>query len=55
MQTASLLARARSLRVEVAALLIVSECAAGTNVLEKEALEDLERRAGRVAAAVLSS
>jgi uridine phosphorylase len=55
MQTAPLLAKARSLGVEVAALLIVSERAAGAGALEKDALEDLERQAGRVAAAVLSS
>ncbi len=55
MQTAPLLAKARSLRVEVAALLIVSECAAGAEALEKDALEEMERRAGRAAAAVLSS
>ena len=53
MQTAPLLAKASSLGVEIAALLIVSEC--GPSALEKDALEDLERRAGRVAAAVLSS
>ncbi|MDX6603210.1 MAG: purine-nucleoside phosphorylase [Solirubrobacterales bacterium] len=54
MQTAPLLAKARLLGVEAAAMLIVSECAAGAGALEKEALEDLERRAGRVALAVLS-
>jgi uridine phosphorylase len=54
MQTASLLAMARSLGIEVAAMLIVSECAAGTEALEKEALEELEKRAGGVASAVLS-
>ena len=55
MQTASLLARAASLRVELAALLIVSEMGGGARSLEKESLEQLEQRAGRVAAASLSS
>lgn len=55
MQTAPLLAKARSLQIEVAALLIVSEWTKDSGALEKETLEDLERRAGRVAGAVLSS
>lgn len=54
MQTAPLLARASSLQIELAALLIVSETEGGAS-LEKEALEDLERRAGRAAATVLST
>ncbi len=54
MQTASLLARATSLRVELAAVLIVSEVPGEPASLEKESQEELERRAGRVAAAVLS-
>lgn len=54
MQTAPLLARARSLKIEVAALLIVAESAAGVQV-EAEALETAEKRAGRIASAVLST
>lgn len=54
MQTAPLLAKARLLGVEAAAVLIVGECAAGARALEKEALEDSERRAGRIARNVLS-
>ncbi len=54
MQTAPLLARASSLEVELAAVLIVSETAGGGRRLEKEALESLERRAGQAAAFALS-
>ena len=54
MQTAPLLARADSLQIELAAVLIVSEIAAHAASLEKEVLEELERRAGRAASAVLS-
>lgn len=54
MQTAPLLARASSLRIELAALLIVSEAEGGSTSLTKETLEELERRAGRAASAVLS-
>ena len=54
MQTAPLLARARSLGIEVAAVLIVAELAAGEGRLEKEALETAEKRAGRAASAALS-
>jgi len=54
MQTAPLLAKARSLGVKVAAVLIVSECV-GAEALEKEVLENLERRVGRAASAILSS
>jgi uridine phosphorylase len=54
MQTAPLLARATSLRIELGAVLIVSEVERGAANLAKEALEDLERRAGRAASAVLS-
>jgi uridine phosphorylase len=54
MQTAPLLARALSLRIELAAVLIVSETERGATSLEKESLEEAERRAGRAAAAVLS-
>lgn len=54
MQTAPLLARAGSAQIELAALLIVNEVERGAASLEKEALEDLERRAGRAASATLS-
>jgi len=53
MQTAPLLARAAALKVGLAALLIVSEQGDG-EVLETEALEERERRAGKAAEAVLS-
>ncbi len=53
MQTAPLLARADELGVELAALLIVAERGDGER-LDKERLEDVERRAGRIAAAALS-
>jgi uridine phosphorylase len=55
MQTAPLLARASSLQIELAAVLIVSEVEHGATSLAKEALEELERRAGRAVSAVLSS
>jgi uridine phosphorylase len=54
MQTAPLLARANSLQIELAAVLIVSELNGGAASLAKETLEELERRAGRAASAVLS-
>lgn len=54
MQTVALLARAASLDVALAAVLIVSEQQGG-GTLEKEDLEGLERRAGRAAAAILST
>jgi uridine phosphorylase len=54
MQTASLLARAASLQVELAAVLVVSESQGG-GTLEKEKLEELERRAGSAASAALSA
>lgn len=54
MQTAPLLARASALRIELAVVLIVSETEGGATSLRKEALEELERRAGRAASAVLS-
>jgi uridine phosphorylase len=54
MQTAPLLARAASLGIELAAVLIVSEEERSSTSLEKEVLEELERRAGRAASAVLS-
>lgn len=53
LQTAGLFARGRELEVELAALLIVVETAAGESI-EKERLERIERGAGRVAAATLS-
>ena len=54
MQTAPLLARATGLRIELAAVLIVSEVEGGSASLEKEVLEDRERRAGSAASAALS-
>lgn len=55
MQTAPLLARAASLRIPLAAVLIVSERAHGETSLAREALAELERRAGRVVSAALSA
>jgi purine-nucleoside phosphorylase len=55
MQTAALLARARALGIEAAALLIVSEAGGGGELLEKDALELAEKRAGHLALAGLSS
>jgi purine-nucleoside phosphorylase len=55
MQTAPLLAQARSLEVAVATTLIVTELPRRSTSLEKDALEDRERLAGRAAAAVLSA
>lgn len=54
MQTAPLLARAAGLRIELAAVLIVSEVERGSASLKKEVLEGRERRAGSAASAVLS-
>lgn len=54
MQSAPLLARATGLQIELAAVLIVSEVEGGSASLEKEVLEELERRAGRAASAALS-
>jgi uridine phosphorylase len=54
MQTAPLFARAGSLAIEAAALLIVAELNGGELVLERDALETAERSAGQVAAASLS-
>jgi uridine phosphorylase len=51
MQSASLLARARSLDVEMAAVLIVTETSDGRE-LGKNEVEQAERRAGRAASAV---
>jgi purine-nucleoside phosphorylase len=53
MQTAPLLARATALKIGLAALLIVSEGEDGGR-LDREDLEQLEKRAGRAAAAILS-
>ncbi len=53
LQTAGLFARARELGVELAALLIVAETSTGEPI-ERERLEQLERRAGRVATVALS-
>jgi uridine phosphorylase len=55
MQTAPLLARARSLGIAAAAVLIVIEIIDSEEALEKEALELVEKRAGRAASAVLSA
>ena len=55
MQTAPLLARARSLEIEAAAVLIVSEIAGSEDRLEIDSLEVVEKRAGRAASAALSS
>lgn len=55
MQTAPLLARAKSLGLAAAALLIASERAGLSDMLEKDALEDRERLTGRIAARVLSA
>lgn len=54
MQTAPLLARARPLGLHVAALLIVAEAPGGA-MLDKDDLEQAERRAGRAARDVLST
>jgi uridine phosphorylase len=53
MQTAPLLARAASLEIKLTGLLIVVETA-GAVSLATEPLEELERKAGRAAAAALS-
>lgn len=54
MQTAPLFARASSLQIELAAVLIVNEVERGATSLTKETLEELERRTGRAVSAVLS-
>jgi uridine phosphorylase len=54
MQTAPLLARARALGIDAAAVLIVTEKAGGEH-LETERLEPTEKRAGRAAAAAFST
>jgi uridine phosphorylase len=55
MQTAPLLARARSLQIEAAAVLIATEITGGEAVLERSELEPIEKRAGRAGASVLSA
>lgn len=55
MQTAPLLARARSLGLAAATTLIVTERSGGAVTMERDELEERERLAGRVAAAVLSA
>jgi uridine phosphorylase len=55
MQTAPLLARALSLGIEAAAILIVTATVGDDRTLEKDALEPAEKRAGRAVSAVLSS
>jgi uridine phosphorylase len=54
MQSASLLARARSLGIEAAAVLIVTETSDGGE-LGKDEVEQAERRAGQAASGTLSS
>ncbi len=54
MQTAPLLARAHTLGIDAAAVLIVAEAAGGRH-LEKESLETAEKRAGHAASDVLST
>lgn len=54
MQSAPLLARARSLDVEAAAVLIVAETRGG-EVLGREEIERAERQAGQAASSILSS
>jgi len=55
MQTAPLLACARSLGIRAAALLIVMEIAATDERLEKAGLEEAEKRAGWIASGLLST
>jgi uridine phosphorylase len=54
MQTAPLLARAASLGIKAAALLVVAEKTGDGGPLEKDALEVAEKHAGRAALVVLS-
>lgn len=54
MQTAPLLARAHSLEIAAAAILIVAERSGSEKALEREALELAEKRAGRAASTALS-
>lgn len=55
MQTAPLLGRARGLGLSLAAVLIVAEVEAGATALDKEELEEREKRAGQAARDVLSA
>jgi uridine phosphorylase len=55
MQSAPLLARARSLGIGAAAILIVSEKPGDGKALEKGSLEPAEKRAGRAASIALSA
>jgi uridine phosphorylase len=55
MQTAALFARAASLEVALAAVLIVSGQQGDEAALDKEELEELERQAGRAVATILSA
>ncbi len=55
MQTAPLLARASSLGIAAAAILIVTETSGGATVLEKDALEPAEKKAGEAASTALST
>ncbi len=55
MQTAPLLARAKSLGIAAAAILIVTEIDGGTTMLERDALEPVEKRAGQAASIILSA
>lgn len=55
MQTAPLLASARSLGIEAAAVLIAVEIAADEKALEKDLLELAEKRAGHAATTILSA
>jgi uridine phosphorylase len=55
MQTAPLLARAGALAIEAAAVLIVTEIAGGEDHLGMDSLAAAEKRAGRAAAATLST
>jgi uridine phosphorylase len=55
MQTAPLLAQARSLGIAAATILIVVESAGKSIALDKDPLEDRERAAGRAAALTLSA
>jgi uridine phosphorylase len=54
MQTAALLARAASLGIPAAAVLVIAEKSGDGESLEKDALESAEKRAGRAASAALS-
>jgi uridine phosphorylase len=55
MQTATLLARAGSLGIAAAAILIVTETSGEPKALEKDALEPAEKRAGQAASTALSA